>query len=84
MKLISCCWECKTTLLLQIFLLVVVVVFVGGGGGGGGGLILFLLVWFSSGMFTFATKCLVHIVDGFPSLFLYIYIYTGVSWKPKC
>jgi hypothetical protein len=41
----------------------------------GGGLLLFLLVWFFSGMLTFASKCLVLIVDGFPNLFIYIYIY---------
>ncbi len=40
----------------------------------GGGLLLFLLVWFFSGMLTFALKCLVLIVDGFPNLFIYIYI----------
>jgi hypothetical protein len=38
-------------------------------------LLLFLLFWFSSRVFIFALTCLVLIVDGFPSLFIYIYRY---------
>jgi hypothetical protein len=35
-----------------------------------------LLFWFSSHVFTFALTCLAIIVHGFPSLLIYIYIYT--------
>jgi len=37
-------------------------------------LLLYYWSWFSFRVFTFASTCLVLFVDGFPSLFLYIYM----------